>query len=83
MMSIVMLLAIGSGLVCDLFLGIVHIVCDGIFGDNGGVFDSRAGCQCHSGKDRGNQKFDSIHNYNTLFDNYLEFCSSSLTLDKV
>ena len=63
--------AIGGGLVGDLLLRIVHIVRYRIDGQNRRVFVSHAGCQCHSGKDSSDQKFDSIHNFNTLFDNYL------------
>jgi len=60
-----------GGLVGDLLLRIVNIVGNRIDGEDGVVLTSCAGCQCHSGKDSSYQKFESIHDFDTLFDNNL------------
>ncbi len=58
-------------LVGDLFLGIVNIVRYRIDRHDGRVFISYAGCQGYGSKDSGDEDFDSIHDFITLFDNNL------------
>lgn len=60
-----------GGLVSDLFLRIVNIIRYRIDWHDGRVFISYAGCQGYGSKDSGDEDFDSIHDFITLFDNNL------------
>lgn len=74
MVQMMLLTGVG-GLVGDLLLRIVNIVCYRVGGHDGVIVVSRAGCQCDGSKDSGDDKLDLIHAiiyfYDALFNHDL------------
>lgn len=57
-----------GGLVGDLLLRIVNVVCYRVGGYDGIIVVSRAGCQCDGSKDSGDDKLDLIHAIIYIYD---------------